>query len=161
MLASRVVACGLNDFVREPPEVEEDAAGVAHGLRDFAGPDVLPDEERGGGVRLELLGCRLEVLFREEPAGLHAEVLEALADVLVELDELEGGHVAVLVLADEGDVHEADRPRVDQVGKRGRDLAPELVAWEGNDQILDGSDLRHLSLLALRLHCTQSVSHDA
>jgi len=50
---------------------------------------------------------------------------------------------------------EEDRPRLDQVGHCWADLTPELVAWEGNDQILNGSDLGHRSVLALRLHCTR------
>ena len=93
------------------------------------------------------------------PGDLDAEVLESLANVRIEVHELEGGDGAVLVLAHEGHVHDPDRPRLDQVGKRGGDLASELVAWEGDDQILDGSDLGHLSLLALRLRSTRRVSH--
>ena len=84
-VGDRVVAGGLDDLVRKPAEVEENAARVAHRLRDLAGPDVLPDEERGGRVRLQLLGGRLQVLFREESRDFGAEVLESLANVRIEV----------------------------------------------------------------------------
>ena len=57
----------LDDVVSDAVEVEEDAAGISHRLSDLASPDVLPDEEAGRGVRLELLPGGLEVVSLNSP----------------------------------------------------------------------------------------------
>ena len=112
----------------KPAEVEEDAPRGAHGLRDLASPHILPDSEERPKCSARALQLPLLGPLRKEAAGFDAQVLEALADVFIKLRDLEADHVAVLVLADEGDVHEADCPGLDQVGERRSDLTPELVA---------------------------------
>ena len=94
----RRVARGLDDFVWKPLEVEQLAAGIADRLRDVLRPHVLPDEQRGGRVGLELLAGGLQVLLVEEAVHLDAHVLEALSDLGVDVGQLERGDVAVRVL---------------------------------------------------------------
>ena len=56
--------------------------------------------------------------------------------------------VAVGVLGDEGEVQDPDRAGVDQLAKRGRDLARELVAGKADDGVLDGSGTHSPVLLS-------------
>jgi hypothetical protein len=70
----------------------------------------------------------LQVVLVEEPLHLDVCLVQALLDVGVELGELEGDHLSVRVLADEGEVDDANRVVVDEVGERGpispRNLLP-------------------------------------
>ncbi len=82
-----------------------------------------------------------QVVLVEEALDLDAEVVETLLDFRIELCELERDRVTIRVLADEGDVDDANRARVDEVGERGCDLAFELVARKRDDHVVDRADL--------------------
>ncbi len=66
----------------------------------------------------------------EEAAHLDPGLVQTCLDVRVELRELERDRVAVGVLADERDVDDADRARLDELREGRRDLALESVAGE-------------------------------
>ena len=128
-------------------EVEQLTAGVQDRLLDFTRPDVLPDEQGGGRIGLKRVPHRADVVLVQEAVDLHAEILQSRAHLGIELGQLESDDVAVLGLADEGQVDDANRPGFHQVGDRGCDLAAELVAGKREDREVDRSDLFHASLL--------------
>src|SRR5262249_37922978 len=130
------LAGGLHDVVREPLERQQDPACVAYLLRRLARPDVLPNEERGRGVRLETLGDIGEGVLVEEAANLDADLVECRLDPRIELVELHRNRVARLVLADEGDVDDANGSGVDELADCRRNLAGELVPWEPDDHVV-------------------------
>src|SRR3954449_4431147 len=92
-----------DDLMRDAVVVVELSAGVSdrscHRLR----PDVLPDQQRGRGIRVELLPRGHQVVLVEQPARGPSEVLESLPYLVIEVAELEGGHIAALILAHERD----------------------------------------------------------
>ena len=136
-------ARGLDDLVRDPIEIEHDAAGIAHLLRDIACPHVLPHEQRGRRVQLELLAGRGQVFLVEESLHLDAGPLESGPDLGIQVVELERENLSVGVLADEREVDDPDRACVDEVRERRGDLAAELVARERDDQVVDWADFIH------------------
>jgi hypothetical protein len=71
--------------VRQTLEVQEHAPGVPHRLRDLPRPHVLPDEESGRGIRLELFSRCLQVVFVEEAVDLDSRLLEAGADLGIDV----------------------------------------------------------------------------
>ncbi len=118
--------------------LDQDTVRRAQGAGELRGPEVFPDQEGGGGTGLEGLGGMLDVLGREQAAGVAGGVGEG--GELVELVELERQDVAVVVLGDEHQVEHADDLVVDEVDERGSDLAGEVVAGEGDDDVLDRPD---------------------
>src|SRR5262249_28716991 len=109
-------------------------------------PDVLPDEQRGGGVRLELLRGGLEVFLVQQPAVHAAELRERRADIGVEIARLERGHVAVRILDHECEIDDVDRPVINQLLQRRDDLTLELVPGERHDHVLHGTNAHPLLL---------------
>src|SRR3954468_1901485 len=99
-----------DDLMRDAVVVVELSAGVSdrgcHRLR----PDVLPDQQRGRGIRLELLPRGHQVVLVEQSTRRRAEVLESLPYLRIEVGELEGRDIAALILAHECDIDDPDRP---------------------------------------------------
>src|SRR5262249_29514670 len=111
------------------------------------GPQVLPDEERGGRVRLEGVGGVLDVVVGDQTTDVAVDVSERRQHlVLVELDR---DVVAVSVLGDEHQGEDADGAVLDPIAERGRDLAVELVAGKSDDEVLDGSNTHDVILLLI------------
>ncbi len=87
---------------------------------------------------------RLQVLLAHEPAALRGQGLERLENLRAGILELQPGHAAVGILDDEGEVDDADRPRLHELLERRRDFALELVSRKRHDHVLDRTDT-HLS----------------
>src|SRR5262245_43063483 len=143
---SHVLERGVDHSQRHSLHVEQLAVRrgdrVAHARR----PDVLPHENGGRGVRLQLLTDGGQVVAVDEVADLGLERLKRPAGGRVEVLELERGAIAVAILLDEGDVQDPNGLRLHQLFQRGYQVPRELVAGKGNDQVLHRAD-RHLVLL--------------
>ena len=111
---------------------------------------------RGRRVRVERVADVLEVVVVEQAAPLDRQAVEGLHDLRPGVLELRADDVPIGVLEDEREVEDADGPRVDEVAQRGRDLAVELVAREGNDQVFDRSDSHDQPSMAFCLSASYS-----
>ena len=78
------------------------------------------------------------------PASSSTTRVEHAPGVLVEILELDPDDVAVGVLGDEHQVDHADRPGLDELLQRRRDLAAELVPGELHEQELYRPEIGHL-----------------
>ena len=90
---------------------------------------------------------RSDVVLVEEAVDLHAEILQPRTHLGVDVRQLERDDVAIRILADEGEIDDADRSCLDEVRERRGDLAAELVAGKREDRVIDRSDFLHVSLL--------------
>ena len=123
-----------DDIVRDPADGDELAACASQGGRELGCPDVLPEEHRRRRARLEVLGSVDQVLLAEQPGCFEAERIEAAPDVLVDVAELECCDSPILVLADERQVDDPDRVRLDEFASAGA-ISP-VNRLPGNDTIM-------------------------
>ena len=86
----------------------------------------------------------LDVLVGDQPGQLLDDRVEGATSVLAQILELDPGDVAVGVLDDEDEVDDADRPCLDELLERRRDLAAELIPGELHEQELYRPEIGHL-----------------
>ena len=139
----------VDDGPRDPLAHDELAVRVPQGLHELGRPDVLEQHDRRGGVVLQAAGEAARVVLGERAAQLGWLRLEDREGLVAEGVELEDGERPLVVLDREDQVDDLNRPAVDQLPQRGRDLAFELVAGKLHNQQLDGSD-GHAALLLNR-----------
>src|SRR5262245_3707340 len=145
-LGGRICHGRLDDVVWDALVRDQDSVRVAHGLGELRRPDVLEDEQPRGRVGLESLRRQGDVLFVQERRVDVCDVGHRGSLVVgIELAELSGRHIALLVLEDEDEVEDADGLVFDELGQRRDDLALELVTWERNDEVLDRTNAHWLA----------------
>src|SRR3954469_17564544 len=112
------------------------ATRVAGGGRERRGPGVLVDQDAGDAARVHRGGEVLDVLLGQQLGELRLEDLQR-AEV-VELGELHRLDVPVLVLHEDEDVDDPDRPGVDELEQLVRHRAGEVrtVGRELDDQVV-------------------------
>lgn len=115
------------------------AALTAGGRGERCGPGVLPNQHPGRGSRLHRRGQIAHVVGGQELGQLglrHPELVRGL-----EVLELKGVELPVLVLHQDHQVQDPDGPGVHQLGEFRCHLAGELghAGWELDDPVVDRS----------------------
>ena len=135
-----------------PPE-------IPHCLGEGSRPEVLPQQQRGRVPGLEFRGDEFDVLRTDEAAELTGEVVESFASI--QLVDLEGEHISVVVLADEDEVEYPHRPRLDERNQLRGDLTGELVPGEPHHDVFNwpnGHIPLLISMVCDTVTCTELVA---
>src|SRR3954454_3290887 len=126
---------------RDPAVGDELASRASRGGCERRGPEVLPDEHARSAAGFHRGGEMLDVVGGEElrQLGLDGSQLSELLDI----GELGDVDRTVVVLVEDQDVDDADRPRVDELEKLRRHLAGEVLRSRGelDDEVVDGAEV--------------------
>jgi hypothetical protein len=112
--------------MRNTGTLEENASRIPQCFGETAGPEVLPEQQGGGGAGLELRRDELDVLEPDQTSELTFELIESV-DTL-QLVDFKDQDTSVLVLADEDEVEDTHRPRLDQRDELRGYVSGELVS---------------------------------